>query len=203
MNNYNISIFEKNINEYDLWYKKNKKIFDLEIKAIKKLILNIRAKKTLEIGAGTGRFTKALKITNAIEPSKKLVKYLTKNGINAFKAFGEKIPFKNKEFDIVFILFSLEFVKKPKQVLKEANRVLKNKGLLILGFLNKDLINKKSKFYKKANFFQESDILNILKESGFKILKKIKIIKDKNRYKIINNKNYKKSIVLFISAKKI
>lgn len=203
MKNYNITVFEKNLEEYENWYGKNKEIFELELKAIKKLIGKKKNKKTLEIGAGTGRFTKALKITHAVEPSKKLVKYLLKKGINAINSVGERLPFKDNEFDVVFILFSLEFVKKPKQVLKEANRVLNKKGVLVLGLLNKDLINKKSKFYKKASFLEEDEAFYNLRNCGFKILKKLKIIKENNNYKIIQNNSYQKPIVLFVSAKKM
>lgn len=203
MKNYNVLVFEKNLHEYEKWYEKNKTIFSLEIKAIKKLLGNKKTKKTLEIGAGSGRFTKALKITHAIDPSKKLVDFISKNGVNAIKAFGEKIPFRDNEFDAVFIIFSLEFVKRPKKVLKEAKRVLKNRGILILSLVNGKSVDKNSKFYKRARFFKEKEIFKLINEIGFKIQNSLKIINNNNVYKIVQLNHKSSSIAYFISAKKI
>lgn len=203
LKNYNINVFEKNIKEYDEWYNKNKEIFKLEIKAIKKLIKNKNIKKSLEIGCGTGRFSKALNISEAIEPSKKLANYSNKLGVKTKIAYAENLPYKANVFDMVLIAFVLEFLKDSKVAIKEVFRVLKEKGIFIIVFLNKDAINeskyKKKKFYRNAKFFKIKEVLKMIKTSGFKVVKKLGItIIDK---KIANN-NLRKSEVIFISANK-
>ena len=47
-----------------------------------------------------------------------------------------KLPFDSKKFDIIYSYHVLEHVKDPIRVLKELNRVLKNDGILFIGFPN-------------------------------------------------------------------
>ncbi|MCX7641026.1 MAG: class I SAM-dependent methyltransferase [Elusimicrobiales bacterium] len=201
---YNIKIFEDNIDEYDLWYKKNNHIFKKEIKAIKKLIKDEKIKRSVEIGCGSGMFCKALNIIEAIEPSKKLSKTANDRGIKVIKAFGEKIPYKDNTFDAAFILFTIEFVFNPLKIIKQVYRILKRGGIIIIGFINKDSIRleekKKNKFYKKAQFFNFHDISNLLKENSFKLVDYNGLIIQNK--KVFITKDINLSYVLFIKAKK-
>ena len=71
------------------------------------------------------------------------------------------------------------FVKDINKTLKEAKRVLKDGGYLIVAFVDKDSeLGKfyeknrdKSKFYKNAIFFSKNEVLNLLKKHGFVIEK--------------------------------
>lgn len=45
---------------------------------------------------------------------------------------GKKIPFKDKSFGVIIIFFVLHHTKNPKALLKEAKRVLKQKGKIII-----------------------------------------------------------------------
>lgn len=66
---------------------------------------------------------------SSVVSAKKIAK---KAIISKFSA--EKLPFKDKYFDIVFLLDVLEHVKDPLKAIREAKRVTKDKGLIFIEF---------------------------------------------------------------------
>jgi ubiquinone/menaquinone biosynthesis C-methylase UbiE len=97
-----------------------------------------------------------------------------KRYIDVVLGHGEELPFKNSVFDYLAIIISICFVKDPRQVLKEAKRVLNNQGKVIVAIINKSSFlgelyrKKKSLFYKEANLFGVEDIVELLRNAGFK-----------------------------------
>lgn len=165
------SLFDRHAKRYDEWYDKNKFVYLSELKAIKKALP--KKGKGLEIGVGTGRFAKPLGIKFGIDPSKSMLKFAAKRGISVRVGSGEKLPYANASFDYVAIIIALCFVKDPHSVLAQAKRVLKKRGKIIIGIVDKDSFlgkfyqRKKSVFYKYAHFFGVSELMNLLKEAGF------------------------------------
>ncbi len=92
----------------------------------------------LDAGCGDGELSKKIKkITNAqvygvdISPNK--CKLAEQKGIIIKEAdLNKKIPFKDNFFDMVFASEVIEHLVNPDNFLKEARRVLKDKGILIL-----------------------------------------------------------------------
>ncbi len=164
-------IFNKNYKKYDLWYEKNKFAYLSEIKALKKVVP--RKGKGLEIGVGTGRFASRLGIKHGVDPSCNMLRIAKQRGIDVHRGKGERLPFESALFDYAAIIITLCFVKDPVKVLIEAKRVLKNRGKIIIGIVDKDSFlgrfyqRKKSLFYKKAHFFRVEEIIGLLKMSGF------------------------------------
>jgi len=166
-----MNIFDRYHKRYDSWYEKNKFAYLSELRAIRKVLP--KKGSGLEIGVGTGRFAAALGIPIGIDPSKNMIKIAKKRDIDARLGFGEHLPFKDSMFDYVLIIITLCFTKNPRQVLKEAKRVLKRNGKIIIGIVDKNSFlgrfyrKKKSIFYKKAHFFTVKDLTNLLKGTGF------------------------------------
>jgi ubiquinone/menaquinone biosynthesis C-methylase UbiE len=138
------NIFERYYKRYDSWYDKNRFSYQSELEAIKKVLP--QRGKGLEVGVGTGRFASGLGIKYGVDPSKNMIKIAKKRGINARLGFGEYLPFKDSTFDYVLIIITLCFTKNPRQVLKEAKRVLKKNGKIIIGIVDKDSFL--GRFYK-------------------------------------------------------
>ncbi len=142
MNKANISgsaeAFSLHTEDYDHWFDDPRGIilFDAEVKAIQLLMKDL-SPPFLEIGVGSGRFAKALGIELGIDPSPKMLEMARKRGVKVGKAYGENIPFRNRLFGGVFILFTLCFAANPEAMVSEAARVLKTGGGLILGIINK------------------------------------------------------------------
>lgn len=110
--------------------------YDSMLRLMVECRINIRNKKIIDIGCGSGTWAKVLRNTFGdsfkaygidISELGNAGKYLRFRRANA-----EKIPYKSGIFDIVFISDVLEHVIEPKRVLKEAVRVLKKNGLLII-----------------------------------------------------------------------
>ena len=165
------NIFDRYYQKYDAWYDKHKFAYLSELEAIKRVLP--KKGKGLEIGVGTGRFAVPLKIQFGIDPSKKMLEFAQKRGIDVRVGEGEKLPFKNSTFDYAAIIITLCFVKDPAKVLSEARRVLKKNGKIIIGIIDKNSSlgrfyqRKKSVFYKQANFFGVPETVGLLKTTGF------------------------------------
>jgi len=165
------SIFDQYFKKYDTWYEKNKFTYLSELKLLSKLVP--KDKKGLEIGVGTGRFAESLGIKYGIDPSRNMLKLAKQRGIIVSKASGENIPFDNNTFDYVAIIITLAFVNNPQDVIKEAWRVLKSKGRIIIGIVDNDSFladfyrNKEGVFYKEAKFIEVKKLNSWLEVSGF------------------------------------
>ena len=165
------NIFDSYFDKYDSWYEKNHFTYLSEVEAIKRL-LPVEGT-GFEIGAGTGRFASLLGIKFGLDPSFNMLKKAKARGIKASAGTGENLPFKPGIFDYAAVIIAICFVKEPLQVLKEAFRVLKPEGEILVGIVDKDsflgkfYLQKDSIFYKYADFFSVNQIVGLLKSAGF------------------------------------
>ncbi len=173
-----IGIFEKNVEEYEKWYEDYVEVYQSEIAAIREQLLtlpeNIRG---IEVGLGTGRFAVPLGIKEGVEPSEAMAEKALKRGIEIIDGIAEKLPYGDMQFD--FVLFvTICHLNNFKNALAEAYRVLKPKGSILIGFLDKDqsiakqYLEKRhrSTFYANAKFYTVARIKSLLKEARFKDL---------------------------------
>lgn len=166
--------FDQYTKEYDSWYDKNQDIYDLEIKAIKKIMPDMT--NTLEVGVGTGRFASRLGIKYGVEPSFEMGLVAKSRGVNVIQARGDNLPFRDKEFDHIILVTVICFVKDIPCFLLELKRALKDNGDIVLAFIDKSApLGKKyeekkadHRFYKYATFYNTGEILNFLDSAGFK-----------------------------------
>jgi len=166
---------KKLVRKYDNWYEKCKFAYLSEINVIEQLI----PKKGLglEVGVGTGRFASVLNIPFGIDPAKESLKISHQRGVEVALAVGENLPFKNEIFDYLIMVISLSFLHDPKKALFEAKKVLKQKGKIIIGIVDKNsflgkLYQKKKAgghpFYREATLFSPSEVIDFLKKVNFK-----------------------------------
>lgn len=166
------NIFDRYYKKYDAWYDKNKFAYLSELEALKKVLP--KEEKGLEVGVGTGRFAAPLGITMGIDPSHNMIRIAEQRGVNVRWGIGEDLPFWGDVFDYVAIIITLCFAKEPLKTLQEAYRVLKQRGKIIIGiidknsFLGKFYQKKKSIFYHQAHFFSVRELRGLLQRSGFK-----------------------------------
>lgn len=134
-----------------------------EIIAIKSLLEKIsQVKKILEIGSGYGRLTpsyqfRAKKIILA-DPSSKLLKIAKENlddkNIQFVHSSIENLSkkMKAKSVDLIILVRVLHHLKDPESVLKTINKLLKDKGFVILEFANKCHYKAKAVEFIQGNF---------------------------------------------------
>ena len=171
-------IFDKYVEDYEAWYDKYPEVYESELAAIREQFLklpeNIRG---IEVGIGTGRFAQPLGIKEGIEPSEEMAKKALNRKIEVLKGVAEYLPYGDLQFD--FVLFvTICHLDNIKLAIEEAHRVLKHKGSIIIGFLDKDQAVAKeykerrdrSTFFSKARFYSVKRIEQIIEEAGFKNL---------------------------------
>jgi SAM-dependent methyltransferase len=173
-------VFDVSAKRYDAWYDKpfGKSAFNLEKACIKSLCKNLKLP-FLEVGAGTGRFAQALDIDYGIDVSIGSLKFAKKREIIPIKGDGESLPFVDSFFGAVFIIVTLCFVNEPVKVLKEASRVLKDEGAVILGLILKEspwasFYKEKGEagniFYRIAKFYSFEELKAMSEKVGLKIV---------------------------------
>ncbi|MFO8053124.1 MAG: class I SAM-dependent methyltransferase [Candidatus Omnitrophota bacterium] len=166
-----MSIFDKEYKRYDSWYDRNKYAYLSELNLLKKIVP--KQKKGLEVGVGTGRFAEELETDVGIDPSFNMLKIAKKRGVKCAVASGENLPFGDDSFDYLTMIITICFINNPVKALLEAKRVLKKKGKIIIGFvdkmsfLGKFYLKKQSAFYKQAGFFSIESISKLLTSQGF------------------------------------
>ena len=175
----NNSPFDILASEYDAWFEEEgKPIFDIEVKAFQE-VLALLPKPWLEVGVGSGRFAQVLGIETGIDPSAKLLEMAKKRGIKVFLARGEEQFFNKETFGTVFLIVTLCFVDSP-VVLREAHRVLKREGKIMLGLVLRESpwgkfyqVKKQEghRFYKHATLYSYQEVERLLTDSGFIIEK--------------------------------
>lgn len=132
-----VEIF-KNQKDYFLWrVEKVKRI----AKRFPEVFRDVKGKKVLDIGCGAEcplsfYLTENGAKVRAGDVSKEKVsqakKFAKKANISVFCA--EKLPFKDKEFDFIYMVDVLEHVNDPSKAIKEAARVTKDGGKIFLEY---------------------------------------------------------------------
>jgi len=166
--------FEKHSDRYDEWFEKNHDVYHAELEAIRQLIPSPEAK-GLEVGVGSGKFAVPLGIKIGVEPSGKMAAKAEKQGIRVFRDVAEDLPFSDSLFDFVLMVTTICFVDDILKSFREAFRVLKPRGSIIVGFVDKDSeLGKRyhdkrntSVFYKEAIFFSSQEVCEYLTDAGF------------------------------------
>lgn len=170
-------IFNKHAVDYDSWYDRNNLVFESEILAIREHLDKLPAiSYGIEVGLGTGRFASALGIKEGIEPAEAMRQMAVKRGIEVMNAKAEHLPYKDLHFDFVIMVMLIGYLESPLVAFREANRVLKLGGRLIVAFIDKDseiatlYAEKKPPniFYKNCNFRSITQVQKWLEEAHFK-----------------------------------
>jgi len=169
-----IEPFEKYSGKYEDWFKRNKFAYESEIQAIKELLP--RGKKGIEIGVGSGKFAVPLGIKIGVDPSPRMREIAQQKGIKVIDAVAEELPFENSQFELALMVTTICFVDNLNLAFREAYRILKSGGYLIIGFVDKDSLlgklyqqnKKKNVFYKIATFYSVKEVVYNLNKVGFK-----------------------------------
>jgi SAM-dependent methyltransferase len=161
---------------YEAWYETTGRRADrLEKELLKKILTGFpKAETILEVGCGTGHFTRwfeeqgfratGLEISQAM-----LAEAQRHHSEKVLEGDAHRLPFPIQSFDIVAFITTLEFLQKPMVALKEAERVAQQG--LILGVINR--ISWVGRQYRRqggvpweaAQFFTPSELVDMVKQT--------------------------------------
>jgi SAM-dependent methyltransferase len=152
--------FDKYSDEYDQWFKENADLYEVELEAIRQLVPPHRSE-GLEVGVGSGKFAAPLGIKTGVEPSKMMAAKARIKGVEVYPGVAEELPFSDGKFDYILMVTTICFVNDILKSFREAFRVLRPGGYIIVGFIDKEselgkqYDDKKGQtmFYKDATFF--------------------------------------------------
>lgn len=162
--------------EYENWFKENEIIFQSEILALKKVIPV--GKNGIEIGIGSGIFAEKLNIKFGIDPSEEMLKIARKRNLTVFKGIAENLPFTDNSFDFAAFITVDCFIEDFEKALKEAHRIIIDKGDLIVAFVDKDssvgktveCIKETDKFYKySTGLHTVNEMISMIVNNNFEI----------------------------------
>jgi len=167
--------------------------------------MDLYGKKILEIGCGYGSLSiymakRGAKVTG-IDISSEAMKISERNALlNRQKAIfkqanGEKLPFKDKVFDVVVCCETLEHIPNYKKAIDEIIRVIKDSGKIVITIPNS--LNPRGSYLRikskqpVENFFNYWTISNELKKRNIKLIKK----KSKSFFVDYDKENYFDEII--------
>ena len=165
--------FEQHSEEYDSWYSHHREVYESEVLAIKALDLRGVG---LDIGVGTGALSYQTGVTVGIDPSLSMLRIAKRRGIQVVRAAGEYLPFRDRFLDYIIMTVTFCFLDNPRDVLREAWRVLREEGHLGVCIVTRDspwgkhYMRKAStghRFYRFAKFYTYEELSGILKENMF------------------------------------
>lgn len=161
--------------EYESWFIENKTLFQSELLALRQAVPV--GKKGIEIGIGSGIFAEQLNIYFGIDPSANMLKVAKKRNIEVKKGFAEELPYPDNSFDFAVFITSICFIANPTKAIREANRILKPNGNIIIAIIDKEsylgqiLAREKNenKFYKDATFYSVPEMIELIEANDFNV----------------------------------
>lgn len=140
----------------------------------------IKGRKVLDLGSWTGPYTTLIydlaKEIYAVDVEEKALKVLKKNlpKVKTVRAFSDKLPFKNDEFEVVTFWDVIEHIPVGTEVstLREINRVLKTGGNLFLATVQRNFwSNLLDPAYYLAGHrhYTQRELSDMLRNTGFKV----------------------------------
>ncbi|MBN1273963.1 MAG: bifunctional hydroxymethylpyrimidine kinase/phosphomethylpyrimidine kinase [Candidatus Aminicenantes bacterium] len=130
------SAFEVAAEDFDVWFDKNRIIFESELLAEKHFLVN--PGNAVSIGVGSGLFASKLGIKYGVEPAEQMAELARKRGIEVKIGYAEDVPYPDGKFDTVLLSTVLSYAKDPQKAVNEAYRILKPGGYIVVSFLTRE-----------------------------------------------------------------
>ncbi|MDF1526869.1 MAG: class I SAM-dependent methyltransferase [bacterium] len=164
--------FDSQVDRYEGWFEKNNLTYESQVEAVRSVLPSGSG---IEVGVGTGRFAEPLGIKLGVDPSQSMREVARKKGIDVVHGVAEDLPFPDESLDFVLMVTVICFFDDVPEAFREARRVLKPDGSLIVAFIDRDTptgriydANKAdSAFYREATFYSAAEVKAMLEEAGF------------------------------------
>jgi SAM-dependent methyltransferase len=158
---------------YDDWFERHRAAYLSELLAVRALLP--WSGRGLEIGVGTGRFAAPLGVEFGIDPAAEMLDYARARGVRVARAVAEALPFADAVFDCALVVTTICFVADAAAMVREARRVLRPSGVLVIGLIDRDspmghehvAQQAGNVFYREAHFYSAAEVAALLEANGF------------------------------------
>ena len=171
---YKASNYELNSNKFP-WslIRKRENVFFI------KIANEIKNKNVLDLGSGSGFYTKLFSkfnVVHAVDISSNMLKKLPSKNIYPILGDVSEVNL-NKKFDLILVAGLLEFVENFEKVLQNAHKHLKNNSKIVILFPRKNFFGRIYKLFHKLNgidikLFSKLEVENSLFKLNFTIIEK-------------------------------
>ena len=168
-----ITVFDHQPADYDAWFERHHDLYQAELAAVRAAIP--ASGHGLEIGIGTGRFAVPLGISIGVDPSPHMAELARQRGVEVLEGEAEALPLADSSFDYALMVTVVCFLDDVLKAFREAWRILKPGGTLVIGFIDRESElgrsyeqkKEQSAFYRDATFYTVSDLVVLLNQAGF------------------------------------
>ncbi len=168
-----IEPFERFPDHYDEWFVVHGPEYERELEAVRQLMP--AGGRALEVGVGSGRFAAPLDVGFGVEPSWTMARRAMARGVQVVQGVAEALPIGSGAVDVVLMVTTICFVDSLSMSLREAWRVLRNGGRIVVGFVDREselghaYLRRKdrSRFYRSAVFYSTAEVIESLQRAGF------------------------------------
>ncbi len=172
---------------YDLaaefYDQKEKYLNSFEQNKILPLLGDVKNKKVLDIGAGTGRLSLQLAKGGAqvmaLDVSEKMLELVKRKNhkVQTTVADAENLPFENNSFDVVTAAFLIVHLKDPARFFDEVYRILKDGGKFVVTNINQkdppEVKTKEGNIIIESFYHRPEKIKEILESLAFQVEQEI------------------------------
>ncbi len=166
-------VFDEFAGDYDRWFDDHGAVYEAQVRMLRHAVPHTG--RGLEVGTGSGRFAVPLGIGYGIDPSRNLLKIAKSRGTEVVLGEGEHLPYRAGSFDYVLMMTVICFLDDTGAVFREINRVLRPRGILVAGFIEKDgetyqryrHESIKGRFLRFAVYRTVEEVTRFFREAGF------------------------------------
>jgi SAM-dependent methyltransferase len=166
-------VFEDHAGDYDRWFDEHGAVYEVQVRMLRNAVPCFGC--GFEVGVGSGRFAVPLGLGYGIDPSRNLLKIAKSRGIEVMIGEGEHLPYRADSFDYVLMMTVICFLDNVEAVFCEVNRVLRPRGMLIVGFIEKDgeIYRRyqhepiKGEFLRFAAYWTVEEVTQFFRDAGF------------------------------------
>jgi SAM-dependent methyltransferase len=165
--------FEEHSDRYDRWFEEHEYAYESELNALEALVP--KDPDGVSVGVGTGRFAAPLGVETGVDPSAEMLEHARRRGIESVEGIAEALPFKDGSFDTALSVTTVCFVDDLGATFREARRVLRDDGCLVVGYVDRESPlgrryeehKEQNPFYREATFVSTEKIDDELRDAGF------------------------------------